>query len=258
MINLSKTKLMPHQVVGVSRMKGHKGFALLMEQGTGKSLTFLEEALQEYAAGEIELVFILAPNGVHENWILDQIPSHIPETIEARAAYYCSDMNKREKQQMDWTLRARRDGEVPPLRFVGMSYDSLLTDKGWDLAIKGGALTQHAADRRRIAADQVPGCDTHQARAQPAKVREDPPHRNGHRRHQQPGGRLQPVPLPGRRGRARHPGHRLAAGLSRRVLRTPHTRGTDCCAISWTEWSAPVVTLTPTPSARKSWSVRRS
>jgi superfamily II DNA or RNA helicase len=136
MINLSKTKLMPHQNIGVARMKGEKGFALLMEQGTGKSLTFIEEALQEYAAGEIELVFILAPNGVHENWILDQVPTHIPETVEVRAAYYCSEMNKKERQQMDWTLRARRDGEVPPLRFIGMSYDSLLTDKGWDLAIR--------------------------------------------------------------------------------------------------------------------------
>jgi SNF2 family DNA or RNA helicase len=134
-MNFALTKLMKHQQKGLEKMYDKTGFALLMEQGTGKTLTFIEEALRLYADGKIEAVFILAPNGVHENWVLDQCPTHIPETIPARATYYCSDMNRREKAAMEWVRAPRKPGEVPPLRILSMSYDSLCTDAGWKVAI---------------------------------------------------------------------------------------------------------------------------
>lgn len=134
-MNFARTKLMEHQHNGLKKMYGKTGFALLMEQGTGKTLTFIEEALRLYADGKIEAVFILAPNGVHENWVLDQCPTHIPSTIEARATYYCSDMNRKEKAQLAWVTAPRKVGEIPPLRILSMSYDSLTTDAGFKVAV---------------------------------------------------------------------------------------------------------------------------
>jgi len=59
--------MMAHQRLAARKAWGKSGFALLMEQGTGKTLTFIAEAIALYAAGKIEGMLVLAPNGVHVN-----------------------------------------------------------------------------------------------------------------------------------------------------------------------------------------------
>lgn len=127
----TKTKLMAHQVVALERAAGKKGFALLMEQGTGKTVVFLEEGMRLHATGEIDCILVLAPNGVHENWILDQVPAHIPDDFPCVAAYYATDATIKERKAIDRVMTPRKVGEVLPLRILSVSYDSLLVDKAF-------------------------------------------------------------------------------------------------------------------------------
>jgi len=60
--------LFQHQRDALQRMQGKRAFALLMEQGTGKTRVLLEDAQRLYLSGDITGLLVLAPNGVHRNW----------------------------------------------------------------------------------------------------------------------------------------------------------------------------------------------
>ena len=123
------TALMPQQIEGLRRCEGKNGFGLLMEQGTGKTLTLLEEAMGLYATDQIDALIVLAPNGVHENWVLNEIPTHAPEDFPLLCAYYVSDgaSNRREKRAIADVVTPTK-GEDPVFRVLTCNYESLLTD----------------------------------------------------------------------------------------------------------------------------------
>jgi len=51
-------------------------FAVLFEQGLGKTWVALATAERLVEAGEIDGLFVLAPNGVHINWTRHELPEH--------------------------------------------------------------------------------------------------------------------------------------------------------------------------------------
>lgn len=60
--------------------------ALLWSMRTGKTRTCIERADALWSLGEVECVVVLAPNGVHENWCLREIPKY---SAVARALAWC-------------------------------------------------------------------------------------------------------------------------------------------------------------------------
>jgi len=44
---------------------------------TGKTKTLLDHAAHAYARGAIDCVVVIAPNGVHANWVVEEIPKHL-------------------------------------------------------------------------------------------------------------------------------------------------------------------------------------
>jgi hypothetical protein len=76
-------------------------FALLMEQGTGKSKIVVDTAAYLYANNKITSLVIIAPNGVHRNWLRNEIPFHMPEWCPRKMVYYYSGMKKMDKE--NWT-----------------------------------------------------------------------------------------------------------------------------------------------------------
>lgn len=57
-------------------------FALLMDYGTGKTKVIIDNAgILFEQKGAIDALFIIAPNNVHKQWVLEQIPEHLPERI---------------------------------------------------------------------------------------------------------------------------------------------------------------------------------
>jgi hypothetical protein len=63
-----------HQVKEFEEHKDSKIRALLWSMRTGKSKAVIDKAEYQYSQGNIEGVIILAPNGIHLNWILNEIP----------------------------------------------------------------------------------------------------------------------------------------------------------------------------------------
>lgn len=120
------TPIMPHQRAALRAAWGRESFAYLMEQGTGKSLTLLAEALALHAQGAIEGLLILAPNGVHISWVREQVAQHAPagKTI---AAYLASDMTRGERAAVAALFAPEVDRKR--LRVLTASYDTLMTEE---------------------------------------------------------------------------------------------------------------------------------
>lgn len=127
-----KTTGMAHQLEALRRMNGKEYFALFMEMGTGKSWTLLADAERLYSAGTIDALFVVAPKGVHTNWIRREIPAHMDVPIIARA--WRSGAGKREMAAIEEVLTPRIDGQQMPLRVLAMNIDAISTKAGFAFA----------------------------------------------------------------------------------------------------------------------------
>ena len=73
-----KTNPYQHQSDCVHTLYGKKFGALFMEQGTGKSKTVIDIVSNLYLEGKIDAVLLIAPNTIHNQWHIEQIPEHSP------------------------------------------------------------------------------------------------------------------------------------------------------------------------------------
>jgi len=127
-----KTKGMSHQIEALRTMESREYFALLMEQGTGKTWTILADTERLYAQGEIDALFVVAPKGVHTNWIYREIPEHMDIPVISRA--WRSGAGKRYMAKMEDLFKPREHGEIVPLRVLSMNIDALITKDGFAFA----------------------------------------------------------------------------------------------------------------------------
>ena len=127
-----KTQAMQHQRDALAAMAGREAFALFMEQGTGKTWTLLADAERLYAAGRIDGLLVVAPKGVHTNWVRREIPTHLDAPVIARA--WRSGGGKRARADLEEVFRPREDGEPPPLRVLAINIDALMTKDGYEFA----------------------------------------------------------------------------------------------------------------------------
>jgi len=67
--------------------RDEKIYALFMEQGTGKTKVIIDTAAYQYSKGRIDCLLVVAPKGVHMNWVTDEVPKHLPDYIPH--ACYC-------------------------------------------------------------------------------------------------------------------------------------------------------------------------
>ena len=75
---LTLTKSFAHQAETIEKTKDQRFFGLFMEQGTGKTHIMLATITHLFRTGKINGVLVLAPNGVHSNWAINEIPAHCP------------------------------------------------------------------------------------------------------------------------------------------------------------------------------------
>jgi SNF2 family DNA or RNA helicase len=126
-----KTKPFAHQAEVFERSKDAEFFGLLMEQGTGKTKVLIDNAGYLYNCGQINALVVLAPNGVHRNWTLREVPAHLPDYIPHRCAYWSATPGKAEKKAWE---SVREPG--PFLRVVAFNIEALSTDRGFEEAKK--------------------------------------------------------------------------------------------------------------------------
>jgi len=126
---LYKTKPFIHQDKVFLTSRDKEYFALLMEQGTGKSKVTVDTACWLYGTGKIDAMLVIAPNGVHSNWIINEVPIHAPEHYQPQCAIYRSQMSKDEEKQLCKVL------ESPVgIKIVAMNIEAFVTQKGISFA----------------------------------------------------------------------------------------------------------------------------
>lgn len=82
-----KTRPFPHQRQAFVNTAILAAYGLLWEQGCGKTKPLIDTLSYLYLEGKITGVVIVAPNGVHRNWITDEIPAHMPEEVRGQVKH---------------------------------------------------------------------------------------------------------------------------------------------------------------------------
>lgn len=80
-----KTRPFKHQAYEFLKHRKDPERAMLWSMRTGKSKATIDQACYAFSQGKIDAVLVVAPNGVHENWIMRQIPEHHWENVPRRA-----------------------------------------------------------------------------------------------------------------------------------------------------------------------------
>lgn len=68
-----------HQEVALQRYRHSSEIPLFFDPGTGKTRTSLLIAKAKFEQGDIDAVLVIAPNGVHKQWALEEIPKWISD-----------------------------------------------------------------------------------------------------------------------------------------------------------------------------------
>lgn len=119
-----KTEPMEQQATALERLDGKWFYALFMEQGTGKTWVYLADAQRYFRRGKVDGLFVLAPNGVHTNWVRREIPTHV-EDDEIVAVAWTNKATGARKKFLDAILKPYPGR----LRVLTMNYEALATSK---------------------------------------------------------------------------------------------------------------------------------
>ena len=109
-------------------------YGILAEMGTGKTKMTLDTAMWLYDKGEISGVLVVAPNGVHRNWIEDEIPAHVHLDMATNTGTHFYESKKANTKWHKEKLAAVTAHSG--LAWLAISYDAFITANGkktvWD------------------------------------------------------------------------------------------------------------------------------
>lgn len=120
------TQPFDHQQRVYEETRDRETFAVFWEQGTGKSKVAIDTMGHLWTEGKINAAIVVAPNGVHRNWITDELPTHLPPDIPLKAFNWQGD-----RASTKWHAAA-----VDELRghngfpFLAITYDAWMTKRG--------------------------------------------------------------------------------------------------------------------------------
>lgn len=113
-----KTQAMPHQEAALAKLRGINHGALFLEQGTGKTKIAIDRAGELWCQGRITGVLVVAPKGVHRQWLASQLPDH--SGVPFMGAY--------------WPLAQADQAAIKPggrLSWFTINIDATRTEKGF-------------------------------------------------------------------------------------------------------------------------------
>jgi len=105
--------------------------ALLADMGTGKTWLIINNAALLWTMQECDALLVLAPNGVHANWVQVEIPKHMPDEVSYQAEQWASGMGKQRSKDIESFLNSQDSGQ---LRILAMNWEALNTKKGFKCA----------------------------------------------------------------------------------------------------------------------------
>jgi len=124
-----KTKPFKHQLDFFKKYRYKDIVALNADMGVGKSKMAIDMLSFRYLEGHIDRVIIIAPNGVHAQWLDEQFPEHCPCKYEG-LVYTSKRTNKELKKQDRFFLGARYNNK---LHVLTINIQSFARDKGLEL-----------------------------------------------------------------------------------------------------------------------------
>lgn len=143
-----KTSPLEHQQAYMRHWASKRRIMINGEMGTGKTWMAINNAFALFAEGMCDGLLVLAPNGVHTNWIQNELLKHAPEETTTRklrykaAAWYASP-NKKDKAAL---ANLFTDDKALPI--CAMNWDAISTKKGFDFAM---AFLRRCADAMLVA-----------------------------------------------------------------------------------------------------------
>lgn len=146
-----KTTPFAHQQEEWEYSKDLESRAIFWEQGTGKSKLVIDTAGSLYSLGKIDRMVVVAPSGVHRNWVVEELPKHLPDAIMERTRmFHFQDQKKHTKwHQAEVEALLKHKG----FKVLAMSYDSVMTKLGklvlWKF-LNGGEALYVADESSRI------------------------------------------------------------------------------------------------------------
>mgnify|MGYP003637074700 CR=1 FL=1 len=128
-----KTEPFDHQRQVFERSKDLEYFGLFLEMGTGKTKVTVDSIAYLYESGEIDTVLIIAPKGVYENWIKNEIPKHMPDRFEKLIVKWQPNFTKKFKTELG-EVATREKRKEDRLHILVMNVEALSTSKGLEVA----------------------------------------------------------------------------------------------------------------------------
>lgn len=122
-----KTKPYDHQTKALQISADLPYYALFMEQGTGKTKVILDTAAHLWVQDKIQGLAIVAPNGVHLNWIKEEIPIHLSDKVPRRMATWYATPKAADKKALANMVKKDYDGK---LCILAMNIDALASKRG--------------------------------------------------------------------------------------------------------------------------------
>jgi hypothetical protein len=125
--------LFRHQQELFERTCNELAWAVFYEQGLGKTAPTIRTAEHLYRENLIDAVVVVAPNGVHRNWVSDELPKH--SGMPYRALDWHSDRAKGQDKAFE-KLLAPTPGRRTELAYFAITYDAMLTPRGRNALLK--------------------------------------------------------------------------------------------------------------------------
>jgi SNF2 family DNA or RNA helicase len=121
-----KTEPYAHQAALLAKHWDAQYRGLLLEQGTGKSKLTIDTAGMLYSAGRINCMVVIAPNGVHTNWVVNEIPTHLPDYIARESGAWTNG----KPPKIDYFAKGEH------LRILTINIEAMATKAGFEFVQK--------------------------------------------------------------------------------------------------------------------------
>lgn len=108
--------------------------AMLWEMGTGKTKAAIDNAALLYLLGDVDAVLMVAPTGIPQNWLNDELPAHLPERLmgKSKMLYWRTKRAKTKDQDNQLAALVAHEG----MAWLMMTYSAFVTDAGKQAAWK--------------------------------------------------------------------------------------------------------------------------
>ena len=121
-----KTKPFKHQEEVLENSWKRPYYGLFMEMGLGKSKVIIDTIGKLKCDGEIDAVMIVAPKGVYDNWVKQEIPNHLPDEFDRFVVRWQPSSSKAFQQDMQRLVFETMTG----IKFFVINVEAFSTDRG--------------------------------------------------------------------------------------------------------------------------------